>query len=419
MRDALDFVYYPAPFTGDFQNCSEKMFDPAWNGTHVGNFSDCRGAMLESCMATQLCPAPPPPSPPPPSSSPLLLGQRQNAASTGGAVGAAIAAAGCPVEFLDMVAEYEGGVPEGPGSFASCGGSAESCLAAAGFDSSSPATARILQCAAAADGADPREGLAALRLMEPHAMAVFDVGQGFPYVTVAGLEDAHGAPVDVTDAAASLLDVLCEAVEDPRLFSGTPPAACSPLPMEFSLQLRWGATTPLPENCLNLTALLLPVWTALGRAVALEAFRDPDSAANVTMCPDCGGSGAGGSRTGGADDDPSVSSASPWTCETCLRLGNASFDNATATSTVLARFVARAGYAPVLPDALGRRRTEGGFAEVLAKAMHATGQFPAINSSDISAHVVQETAAMAMMAAAAAATRPVTVAPPPGAIQRR
>jgi hypothetical protein len=395
MHDALDFVYYPAPFTGDFQNCSEKMFDPTWNSTHMGNFSDCRGAMLESCMATQLCPAPPPSSS---STSSLLLGQQQQQRAVSTGVGRAAAAAlvdSCPLSFLNLVSDYEGGVPEGPGSFAGCGGSAAACLAAAGFDSSSPATARILQCAATDD-----DGLAALRQLEPHGVAVFNIGQGFPYVTVAGLEDAHGAPVDVTNAAASLLDVLCEAAEDPGLFSGTPPPACSPLLLELSLQMRWKMTAvkTAEDVGLNLTALLLPLWTALGRAVALEAFRNPDSAANVTLCPDCGGSNRSSSSSSrGTDDNHSP----PAICETCLRLGNASFDNTTATSTVLARFVARAGYAPVLPDALERRGT-GRFAEVLAKAMHATGQFPEINATDLSAHLVQVAPAAG---AAAGATR--------------
>jgi hypothetical protein len=253
MAAAIDYTFYPAPVTGSFGNCSDVIFNATWEKTSLGQFSDCGGALLESCLVTHMCPGDTP----------------------------------CPLKLLKFLHQYEGLYPEGPGSFKSCGGTAADCLAAAGF---SPAEAAAsLACASS-----KTQGVAALESMGANQARVSAIGKGFPYATLPGLldpkEDPYShkkdEPLDLANAD-SLLGGLCRALAKPPSMPGVPPwpkppAACTSQQLTLSLGLSWDDKLTMPPQ-FDVGALEGPVRTALGQAFAQTQFLDFDDQINVTL----------------------------------------------------------------------------------------------------------------------------------------
>eukprot|EP00658_Telonema_sp_P-2_P038842 TRINITY_DN27797_c0_g1_i2.p1 TRINITY_DN27797_c0_g1~~TRINITY_DN27797_c0_g1_i2.p1 ORF type:complete len:295 (-),score=59.57 TRINITY_DN27797_c0_g1_i2:498-1382(-) len=149
---AVGALYFPAPLTGSFGNCSEQASpDP---------FSDCDGAMLEACLVRQLC-------------------SNQS----------------CPLSLFKLLQLYEAPYPEGPGSFERCGGTADSCMAMA--DIPAGARTQVLACYSDKQGA----GLQAMRSFEPRANQILQGGTGFPHVTLDG---------QYLDAPSDYLSAVCK-----------------------------------------------------------------------------------------------------------------------------------------------------------------------------------------------------------------
>jgi len=118
----------------------------------------------------------------------------------------------CPPAVATFASKYEGPYPEGPGSFAKCGGSAKACLSQAGFNSDD--IAAILTC-----NSDKDRSTTAMKRMEAIGVEKLQTGKGFPQMYIDG---------KYYDSPSSTLSKLCE-VFSSSSFTGRSPAACNTL----------------------------------------------------------------------------------------------------------------------------------------------------------------------------------------------
>lgn len=142
----------------------------------------------------------------------------------------------CPLPVSAFVSAYEGPYPEGPGSFAKCGGSAEACLVQAGFSADN--VTAILTC-----NGDNSTAIAALKKMEAYGEVKFNTGKGFPQTYV---DDVYYDPSDT-------LPMLCKAFASAN-FTGKQPPACGTFKFLVDLKIQW----PLAKFDKETFATMLP-----------------------------------------------------------------------------------------------------------------------------------------------------------------